>query len=63
MVTTLLTAANFQAETGGSGGMKLDTTAEKKDTSGHHRLHGSSLHENAENYHKVAAKHHKNSCS
>ena len=58
MVTTLLTAASVQAETGGAGGMKMAPKT-AKDTSGHHRLRGSSLHENAANYHKIAAKHHK----
>ncbi|MCF7970179.1 MAG: hypothetical protein K9L22_03310 [Methylococcaceae bacterium] len=54
MVTALLTFTSAQAEVGtmGKEGMRADTSS-------HHRLKGSTLHENAASAHTTAAKHHK----
>ncbi len=62
MSAALFTVANAQAEDAVStsesmNNMKMKTI--EKDTSSHHRLRGSSLHETAANFHKAAAKHHK----
>ncbi len=62
MTAALFTVTNAQAEletVGAKNSMKMELKVVKKDTSSHHRLRGSSLHETAANHHTAAAKHHK----
>ena len=59
ITAALLTVTGVQAATGGDSGMTLNKKAKAPNTTVHHTMQGSALHENAADAHSRAAAHHK----